>query len=383
MSLRHFMTLLIGGIGMMCNLISSPQSTDFSQRSKPATVKVLLHQQASAPLLEVKGRHHIYNPLNGIEISWGVVSRKFPLKATEYGIHWGDQFPGTFQLRFVPGDSQSSILVNGVQYRGCIEVYLNDNLFNIVNEVDIESYLKSTLSSEFTSSQSDEVFNAIAILARTNAYFLAKQHPHAFWHVMAQEVGYQGMCMLTKPFIDKAVSSTYHAILVYDDKPFATCWTQDSAGQTVDFATIFRKSLQTPAGVHSLLAKNHRAQSEWTFTCSKSDLEKMTGFSKISTIDLYLVPDSSKVYGIKVSNGHQEKDFDFTTFQKLVGPQLKSNDFTLDVHDESCTFVGFGEGPGVGLCLYTAKILAEKGEKAPQILQTFYPDTRLEKVRSL
>ncbi|CAM0117560.1 SpoIID/LytB domain-containing protein [Rhabdochlamydiaceae symbiont of Dictyostelium giganteum] len=383
MSLRHLMTLLIGGLGMMCNLISSPQSTDFSQRVKPATLKVLLHKEVPQVLLEVKGRHHIYNPLNGVEMTWGVVSRKFPLKSTEYGLHWGEQFPGTFHLRFVPGDSQSSVLVNGIQYRGCVEVSLNDNLFTVVNEVDIESYLKSTLSSEFTAPLPDEVLNSVAIVARTSAYFLAKEYPESPWHVVASECGYQGTSMLAKPYIDKAVSATYHAILTYDDKPFATCWTKDSAGQTVDFAAIFRKSLQTPPGIFSPIAKNHRIESKWTLTCSKAQLEEATRFAKISTIDLYIVPDSSKVYGIKVSNGHQEKDFDFITFQKLIGPELKSNDFALDVREDSCTFTGYGEGPGVGLCLYTAKILAEKGEKAPQILHTFYPDTRLEKVKSL
>ena len=115
MSLRHFITLLGGMFGMIASLHAHPQNTDFSQKSKPATLKVLLIKQTPELTLEVKGRHYVYNPVDGTEISWGILSKRFPVKAETYGIHWGEKFPGCYQLRFVPGDSQSSILVNGTQ----------------------------------------------------------------------------------------------------------------------------------------------------------------------------------------------------------------------------------------------------------------------------
>lgn len=384
MSLRHRLAIWGGALGLMLSLHASPQNTDFSQKAKPTTLKVLLQKQASDLVLEVKGRHYIYNPLDGTQVDWGVLNKRFPLKAETDGIHWGEKFPGSFQLRFVPGDSQSSILVNGVQYRGCVEVYLTDGKFNVINEVDVENYLKSTLSSEFPTQIHEEVMNAVSIVARTNAYFISQRNKHAFWHVTADEVGYQGASMLAKPHVARSVDSTYHAILTYHDQPFAAAWTQNSAGKTVDFAAIFRKAISTPPGVQAPIALKDREHFRWSCVFPKELLARAADLPKVTSIDLYVAPQSEKVYAVKISGERQVKDYDFTTFQRIIGKsKLRSNDFKVQVKGDELVFTGYGEGPGVGLCLYSAKTLAEKGEKAPQILQTFFPETKLEKVQSL
>ncbi len=382
MSFRHLITLIGGMFGMIASLHALPQNTDFSQKSKPTTLKVLLQKQVPELNLEVKGRHYIYNPLDGTQISWGLLSKRHAVKAESYGIHWGDKFPGSYQLRFVPGDSQSSILVNGIQYRGCIEIYLTDGKFNVINEVDVENYLKSTLSAEFAVAPHDEVMSAVSIVARTNAYFIAQRNKHAFWHVTADEVGYQGAAMLFRPHVEKAVDSTYHAILTYHDAPFAATWTQNSAGKTVDFAAIFRKAISTPPGVQVPIALKDRDHSQWSCALPKSLLAQATDLPNISGVDLYVAPQSEKVYAVKVSGETMVKDYDFSTFQRIVGKnKLRSNDFKIQVKGDEIVFTGYGDGPGVGLCLYSAKVLAERGEKAPKILSDFFPETRLEKVK--
>ena len=81
-------------------------------------------------------------------------------------------FPGIFQIRLVPADAQSTILVDGIEYRGCVEVYDFKGKLYVVNEVDIERYLKSIMTSQFINEIDEEVMDAVAITARTNAYFL-------------------------------------------------------------------------------------------------------------------------------------------------------------------------------------------------------------------
>lgn len=365
------------------SLIGSPQSTDFSQKSKPATIKVLLQRQAREIVIEVKGRHYIYNPLDGTQISSGLNNKRFPVFAEQYGIKWGESFPGCHQLRFVPGDSQSSILVNGVQYKGCIEIYQNDGKFNIINEVDVENYLRSALSAEFQRPLVEEVMNAITIVARTNAYFLAKRNQEAFWHVVASDVGYEGQAMLPRQHIDHSVETTRHAVLTFNGAPFAATWTEDSAGKTVDFAAVFRRAVSTPPGVVAPIAAQSRLAHKWSCTLPKTLLAEATDLSRVTGIDLYLTPEAEKVYAVKISGETHVKDFDFVTFQKIVGKnKLRSNDFRVETKGDELVFTGYGEGPGVGLCLLSAKALAEKGEKAPQILQAFFPDTKLEKIKS-
>jgi stage II sporulation protein D len=379
--LMTFWTILLAAISVSA---AAPQATDFSQKSKPATVKVLLHRQVPEALLEAKGRYEIYYPLDETKISSGINSNRQTITVGEYGLKWGEDFKGFHQLRFVPVDSQSSLLVNGIQYRGCIEVWSNDGKLNIINEVGVEPYLKATLSSTFPQALHDEVMNAIAIVARTNAYFIGNRNKQAAWHVLASDVGYQGASVLPKKHIDRAVDSTYHLILTYNDAPFAATWTQNSAGKTVDFAAVFRKALNTPAGVAAPIAAKDRQQSKWTCALPKSMLATATHLPEVTGIDLYVTPQAEKVYAIKVTGETQVKDFDFSTFQRIVGSQkLRSNDFTVETHGDELVFTGYGEGPGVGLCLYSAKAQAEKGEKAPQILEAFFPQTKLEKVKSL
>lgn len=379
--LMTFWSLLLTALTVSA---AAPQATDISQKSKPATVKVLLHRQASQALLEAKGRYEIYYPLDETKVSSGINSNRHSITAGEYGLKWGEDFKGYHQLRFVPVDSQSSLLVNGIQYRGCIEVWSNDGKLNIINEVGVEPYLKSILSSAFPNALHDEVMNAIAIVARTHAYYMGARNKQSAWHVSASEVGYQGASILPKKHIERAIDSTYHLILTYNNAPFAAAWTQNSAGKTVDFAAVFRKALSSPPGVTAPLAAKDRQQSKWTCALPKTVLAQVTDLSQVTGIDLYITPQAEKVYAVKVSGETQVKDFDFTTFQRIVGSQnLLSNDFTVETKGDEIVFTGYGEGPGVGLCLYSAKIQAERGEKAPQILEAFFPETKLEKVKSL
>jgi stage II sporulation protein D len=44
---------------------------------------------------------------------------------------------------------------------------------------------------------------------------------------------------------------------------------------------------------------------------------------------------------------------------------------------ETITIVGRGFGHGVGLCQYSAKQLADEGEKWPEIVAQFYPGAQL------
>lgn len=380
--MKTITTLLALALGV-CH--ANPQATDFSQKQKPATIKVLIQRKAPESLIEVKGRYQIFNPVDGTQISSGIMSKRYPVTAEEYGMKWGEKFPGIHQIRLVPGDSQSAILINGIQYKGCVEVYEIDGKVNVVNEVDIESYLKSVLTTQFPNPLEDEVMSAIAVIARTNAYYTAFKNKNSFWHVDAEGPHYQGNAIVaSKLHVDRAIETTRHAIMTFQNAPFAAAWTKNSAGKTVDFASIFRKAIATPPGVQVPIAAKDREQHKWSFVVPKETVAKIANMNHISSIDLYLANNSDKVYAVKLSDGAQATDIDFFTLQKVLSPaKLRSNDFTVAVKGDQLIFTGYGEGPGVGLCLYSARQMAEKGEKASKILSAFFPNTQMEKVRSL
>lgn len=358
--------------------------TDVSQQAKPATIKVLVSQQKEKIFLEAKGRHCIYNPLNDILLSEESSTTKRWVSTSNHGLKWGELFPGTFQIRIVPADSQSTVLVDGIEYRGCVEVYDLKGKLYAVNEVDIERYLKSIMTSQLTSETDEEVMDAIAIAARTNAYYLANRHPQTYWDVEATEVGYQGYAVTLQNLpVERAINNTRYMVMLYKGAPFPTTWTKDSAGKTADYATIFRKEVSAPRGVESPFAAHDRQKHVWTFSISKKELAKALGAVKVNEFDLYQDEKSQKVYGARFKDSDDVIQFDFAKLQNALGAaRLKSNDFTLQANGDELIFKGFGEGNGVGLCLYSANAMADNGAKAPKILASFFPETQLENISS-
>lgn len=381
------LSLLTTGVVVSSPLFSSSfyLPSDISQRSKPATIRVKLAQNAQKLLLEAKGRYHIYDPDTEMLISSGIQTKRAWIVSDENGLKWKEVFPGIYQIRVVPADQDSSILINGIEYRGCVEIYDLKGKLLVVNEVDIERYLKSTMTAQFPNEMDDEVMDAVAIIARTNAYFLASRKAINEWDVEAKQVGYVGDALaLQNRHVDRAIDHTQHMILTYEGTAFAATWVKDSAGTTADYATIFRKDLRSPPGVESPFSLKDKEKRKWTLTMTKAELARSLGLATIQALDLYKDQKSHKIYGVKIKDRDQAQSFDFFKLQNAVGSsRLKSNEFTVSLQGDQIIFQGYGEGASVGLCLFGANAMADKGDKAPQILSAFFPGTKLQNIRSM
>ncbi len=359
--------------------------TDISQKSKPATLKIRILDQVESAILEVKGRYEIFDPLSHFPLTSGFFGKRKSISVKEDGIHWGEKIPGIHHIRIVPSLSESTILVDGIEYRGCMEVYSQGERLTMINEIDIESYLKSILSAQIFPYSEEHLLEAIAIIARTNAYYLAMRANLAKWHAAAEEVQYYGNAMsLQNLLIDRSIENTRHMVMTLEGRPFACCWTENSAGRTASYANIFRKQVITPQGVTASLAAKTRSQHTWSAAISAQEMAEAYGLSKITAIHSYLDPDSEKVYALQLTDGILTKNIDFFTLQQKIGKgQLRSNDFTVSLHDDKVIFKGWGQGHGVGLCLYSAHLLAERAASSVDILSPFFPRMELKQLRTL
>lgn len=365
---------------------SSEIPSDISQKMKPATIKVQLIENADSLILEAKGKYQLCNPVNHFVISSGSFSKRAKVHHNNNGIHWGELIPGTFQLRIVPKNSETTILVNGIQYRGCVDLYDMNGKFMVVNEVDVESFLRSTMSQEFKNEMDQEVLSAVVITERTNLYYmLRKKGLETTYHVKAAECGYRGHgATLINTTLESAISSTRHAIMTYEGAPFPATFSENSAGRTATYSSIYRKNVASPSGVEIPFAESDRQKMGWSFSIDKDELAKISQVSQISQISLFSDKSSGKVYALKIGDGHDSRQMDFLMLQKSLGEsKLKSNDFTIDVKGEEITFKGYGKGLGTGLCLYSAELMAKQGQDALKILNTFFPGVKVEKLRTI
>jgi len=358
--------------------------------ANPQNIQVLLGKDVTEALLEVKGAYFLFNPEDGSKISSGLLGKRFMVHAIESGLKWGEEFPGLYQFYIQPRSEETSIFINGIQYSGNIAIYAVGNRINIVNDIDIESYVKSLLSAQLFSPTENEVMAAMAILARTNAYYTVSHHRDAFWNVAASDAGYQGSGLISPTSASmKAVDSTRHLILVHpkDGKslPFATAWTEHSAGKTAAYQTMFRKEvLTTSPCIEAPHAALDRKETKWSYVTTNKSLAHLLDVPHISSIELFTDPVSNKVYGIRLKDGQDFHDIDFFTLQERLGKQhVLSSDFTVSLKDESVTFSGYGKGHGVGLCLYSAAAMAQNGDNALKILSKFFPETYLMNVNAI
>lgn len=351
----------------------------------PRNIQVLIEKDASEVLLEVKGPYYLLNPHDGSRIASGLLGKRFMVRELEAGLKWGEEFPGIHQFTIKPRSTETSIFVNGIQYDGAVSIFGVSGSVNVVNDVEIESYVKSILTTQVSSTLEPEVLSALAILSRTDAYYHATRNPSCFWHIAGSDIGYSGSALVVSDSpIEKAVDSTKHLILVHPQEgknlPFATTWTEHSAGKTAGYDAIFRIDAFAPEkGVDAPHAALSRQDTKWSYQITKKNLSSLVDMHEIKSVEVFVDKPSNKVYGIRIKGaGSESMDIDFVTLQAKLGKSnLRSSDFTVSLKDDAVLFSGFGKGHGVGLCLYSASALAQNGENAVKILAKFFPETYL------
>ena len=356
------MRIILTILALSCTLFAFAKQTDIhkmTQPTHPENIHILLEKDVSEALLEVRGSYTVFNPQDGQKLTSGILNKRFLVYARDSGIQWGEHFPGYHQIYITPTTKETAILVNGKQYTGGIAVFQIGNKISIINDLSVEDFIKSTLSKSFAYPLEDEVMSAIAILARTNAYYQIQRNQKSFWHIQAQEVGYEGTALvIPNSTIEHAVDTTRDLILTQklEDKnlAFAAEWTEHSAGKTAAYQTIYRvEALSPKVSVDTPHAALDRLETEWSYKISRSNLASLLGLEHIDRVETFLDKTSKKTYAIRVHCGQEHKDFDFVTFQEKLGKDhILSTDFSVRLKNHQFQFVGYGKGTGVGLCLF-------------------------------
>jgi len=211
--------IVIGALLCCCSGLQAKQGhwdRIVAQRNVPKapTIKVLIAKDIPGTMLDVQGKYNIYDPYDGHRLGTRFFPKSSYIQPLPEGIKWGEMFPGVYQLVFVPDHDETLTVINGISYRGSTYVYQVEGTLNIVNEVNIEDYISSILTTQFSSGYSEEVLAALAIAARSDACYRALHSKNLYFHVAAEKVGYHGFAA-TYPgdSIDKAMQSTKNLVL--------------------------------------------------------------------------------------------------------------------------------------------------------------------------
>jgi len=194
-------------------------------------LRVLVERDLSHMNLEVEGKFRIFDPRTKTRLMSKKFGKASRLEVLEDGLKWGERFPGVHQFVIIPFDEKTKILVNGKEYVGSLYVYEVEGRLSAVNKVELEDYLVSVLTPLFPTPVTEELLAASAIVARTNAYFLAENPSNPYWAIDANSTGFVGYVPHDdSSLIQRAVRNTKHMILSRDQSyegianPFPAVW---------------------------------------------------------------------------------------------------------------------------------------------------------------
>lgn len=184
----------------------------YNEKCPAPTMRVLIAHDLPKVDVEVKGPYSLYDPYTNCYISTRFIGKSRTVQPMSDGLKWGEAFPGLYQLKISPEELTGVVAVDGKDYNGAVFIYDIGGTISLVNQVPVEEYIKSILSSDELQSHHPETLAALAIVARTNAYFQAVNPKNTYWAVDATKVGYTGYRNTSLP-IDNAVGLTRHMIL--------------------------------------------------------------------------------------------------------------------------------------------------------------------------
>jgi stage II sporulation protein D len=231
--------------------------------ASPPKIKVLVVHDQPGAVLEVKGKYKIVDPHTGEHISTRFIGKRKFIQAVRDGLKWGEEFPGIHQLLIIPDERVTTTIVDGIEYHGQIYIYDIGGSISVVNRVFLEDYLSSILAQRYRQEISPEALAAIAIAARTSAYYWLENSKSPYWSVDGRQVGYQGYAAVNQGTpIEHAIYKTRHMVMSQSlateegMHPFLAEWKQSehsdkAARSTVSLITLEEADAMAKQGAHA------------------------------------------------------------------------------------------------------------------------------------
>ena len=287
-------------------------------------------------------------------------------------------------IKFV---SSKCFLVNNKIYRGNIIIKGK----NIINELKMEDYLKGILPKEASASWNLETLKAQAVISRTYALKNIGRHSKEGFDICSQvhcQV-YGGASCETKN-CNQAVYDTKQEVVLYKDEPAQTFFHSSCAGHTEDPKFVWQWKTETPEylkGIKDEYCKDNPHQT-WTTSIPEATIReklikaghKIGKIKKISTSGTTTAKAAKEVI-IKHAKGTLKLN-SYTFRCAVSADKIKSTLITnIDQKNKNFIFKGKGWGHKVGLCQWGAKAMGDKGFTYKEILEFYYPKTKIGKIK--
>jgi stage II sporulation protein D len=255
---------------------------------------------------------------------------------------------------------------------------------DIVSTYHLEDYVASVLAAEMPEDFPLEALKAQAVLIRTLAMNPQQNHRSEGFDFCDTT-----HCQLFRPpknIPDKfqvATGETRGRILNHDNRPIAALYHSACGGHTSPNHRVFGgEPLPYLQGVDDGDFCRDSPQYTWQSTLKRDRLEKVLDFSPLQHIQPLDAETDGRSFNLGLE-GRGFKEISAQKFLQQVGQQLgwgkiKSAYFVVESNRDTLIFKGKGLGHGVGLCQWGARGMALSGKNYREILQHYFPGTRLD-----
>ncbi len=224
------------------------------------SLRVLIAHDKPGVILEVKGKYKIYDPNTERHMGKGYIGKRKYIQPLSDGLRWGEEFPGVYQIVVVPDDKATTMIVDGIEYKGRVYVYDIGGSLSIVNEIPFDEYVKISLSSKLQQTLPQEALAALVIAARTNAYYLQQQSQNNFWDIEAKQIEYQGSALANPSnLMEQVVKATHNMVMTESSRPFMTQWGKVNASD-ISKTPVVDSKITLDQAVMLAHQGNHAAQ---------------------------------------------------------------------------------------------------------------------------
>ncbi len=287
------------------------------------------------------------------------------------------------------------------RYRGTMRLVAGDAAAgSVINVVDLEAYLVGVVSSELYAHFHEEAFRAQAVAARTYAWYqMRTAGRRRAWDVKATESSqvYRGLGRGAEvPKAAGAVRDTCGVVCTWPspdgERIFCTYYSSTCGGSTQAAGPVKREPIIPPlAGNVTCEYCRDSPDYRWgPVTLTKAAITqrlrakypKFEELGPIERIDVTeLTPSGRPVILTFTDAGDASIELEAENFRLVVDPAgrtIKSTFFNVEDRGERIVLKnGRGFGHGIGLCQYGAEGLAKQGRTVAEILNFYYPTSRL------
>lgn len=318
-------------------------------------------------------------------------------------------------------------------FHGQLSVRARGEALQAVNRVDVETYLRSVVSSEMNATAPEEFLKAHAVISRSWVMAQVVPPAHLADHDMLDTADetvcwydrdahtdfdicaddhcqrYQGCTKASTPQVESALEATRGQVLAYDNQLcdarfskccggvtelFSTCWQPVDLPylQAVDDPFCGRASqevLRTVLNDYDRVTTDYyRWRVEYTAAELADIVARRSGidYGAIKRIEPLHRGPSGRIDRLRIAGTRRERIIgkELEIRRTFSETHLYSSAFDVEAHEYDAdgipsrwTFTGRGWGHGVGLCQIGAAVMAAEGYDYRRILSHYFPGARL------